>query len=81
MTLIAQRPHSSDNNVTTNILQALTHRSPELIVTFLRRLTCTRIEVSYVEIGHVFEDLIRRFNDASNEEAVDHCTPERWSTF
>ena len=31
--------------------------------------------VSNVEMGYIFEDLIRRFNEASNEEAGDHFTP------
>lgn len=31
--------------------------------------------VSNVEMGYVFEELIRRFNEASNEEAGDHFTP------
>jgi type I restriction enzyme M protein len=32
-------------------------------------------KVPNVEMGHIFEDLIRRFNEASNEEAGDHFTP------
>ncbi|MFC1481084.1 N-6 DNA methylase [Candidatus Neomarinimicrobiota bacterium] len=32
-------------------------------------------KVSNMEMGYVFEDLIRRFNEASNEEAGDHFTP------
>jgi len=31
--------------------------------------------VSNFQMGHVFEELIRRFNEASNEEAGDHFTP------
>lgn len=31
--------------------------------------------VSNVEMGYIFEELIRRFNEASNEEAGDHFTP------
>ena len=31
--------------------------------------------VSNLEMGYVFEELIRRFNEASNEEAGDHFTP------
>ncbi|MBI4677788.1 MAG: SAM-dependent DNA methyltransferase [Elusimicrobia bacterium] len=31
--------------------------------------------VSNIEMGYVFEELIRRFNEASNEEAGDHFTP------
>jgi len=31
--------------------------------------------VSNIEMGYIFEDLIRRFNEASNEEAGDHFTP------
>ena len=27
------------------------------------------------QMGHIFEDLVRRFNEASNEEAGDHFTP------
>jgi type I restriction enzyme M protein len=32
-------------------------------------------EVPNIEMGYIFEDLIRRFNEASNEEAGDHFTP------
>lgn len=32
-------------------------------------------KVSNLEMGYVFEELIRRFNEASNEEAGDHFTP------
>jgi type I restriction enzyme M protein len=32
-------------------------------------------KVSNREMGYIFEDLIRRFNEASNEEAGDHFTP------
>ncbi len=32
-------------------------------------------KVSNMEMGYVFEELIRRFNEASNEEAGDHFTP------
>jgi len=32
-------------------------------------------KVSNIEMGYIFEDLIRRFNEASNEEAGDHFTP------
>lgn len=32
-------------------------------------------EVSNLEMGYIFEELIRRFNEASNEEAGDHFTP------
>lgn len=31
--------------------------------------------VSNIDMGYIFEDLIRRFNEASNEEAGDHFTP------
>ncbi len=31
--------------------------------------------VPNIEMGYIFEDLIRRFNEASNEEAGDHFTP------
>jgi len=31
--------------------------------------------VSNVEMGYIFEELIRKFNEASNEEAGDHFTP------
>ena len=31
--------------------------------------------VSNIEMGYIFEDLIRRFNEASNEKAGDHFTP------
>jgi len=31
--------------------------------------------VPNTEMGYIFEDLIRRFNEASNEEAGDHFTP------
>ncbi len=32
-------------------------------------------KVPNIEMGYIFEDLIRRFNEASNEEAGDHFTP------
>lgn len=32
-------------------------------------------KVSNIEMGYIFEELIRRFNEASNEEAGDHFTP------
>lgn len=32
-------------------------------------------KVPNIEMGYVFEELIRRFNEASNEEAGDHFTP------
>ena len=31
--------------------------------------------VSNIEMGYIFEELIRRFNEASNDEAGDHFTP------
>jgi len=31
--------------------------------------------VPNIEMGYIFEELIRRFNEASNEEAGDHSTP------
>lgn len=31
--------------------------------------------VSNIEMGYIFEELIRRFNEVSNEEAGDHFTP------
>ncbi len=31
--------------------------------------------VTNIEMGYIFEELIRRFNEASNEEAGDHFTP------
>jgi type I restriction enzyme M protein len=33
------------------------------------------VKVSNIEMGYVFEELIRKFNEASNEEAGDHFTP------
>jgi len=32
-------------------------------------------KVPNIEMGYIFEELIRRFNEASNEEAGDHFTP------
>jgi len=32
-------------------------------------------KISNIEMGYIFEELIRRFNEASNEEAGDHFTP------
>ncbi len=32
-------------------------------------------KISNIQMGHIFEELIRRFNEASNEEAGDHFTP------
>ncbi|MBX7057946.1 MAG: type I restriction-modification system subunit M [Leptospirales bacterium] len=31
--------------------------------------------VSNIEMGYIFEELVRKFNEASNEEAGDHFTP------
>jgi len=31
--------------------------------------------ISNIEMGYIFEELIRKFNEASNEEAGDHFTP------
>ena len=31
--------------------------------------------ISNIQMGYIFEELIRRFNEASNEEAGDHFTP------
>ncbi len=31
--------------------------------------------VSNIEMGYIFEELIRRFNEAANEKAGDHFTP------
>ena len=33
-------------------------------------------QVPNIEMGYIFEELIRRFNEASNEEAGDHFTPQ-----
>jgi type I restriction enzyme M protein len=33
--------------------------------------------VTNIEMGYIFEELIRRFNEASNEEAGDHFTPRK----
>ncbi len=33
--------------------------------------------VSNIEMGYIFEELIRKFNEASNEEAGDHFTPRK----
>ena len=32
-------------------------------------------KVTNIEMGYIFEELVRRFNEASNEEAGDHFTP------
>jgi type I restriction enzyme M protein len=32
-------------------------------------------KVPNIEMGYIFEDLVRRFNEASNEDAGDHFTP------
>jgi type I restriction enzyme M protein len=37
-------------------------------------------KVSNLEMGYLFEELIRRFSEASNETAAEHFTPERSSS-
>lgn len=46
----------------------------------VRNITDSKINlhpdyVSNIEMGYIFEELIRKFNEASNEEAGDHFTP------
>ena len=37
--------------------------------------TCIPTRVSNIEMGYIFEELIRRFNEQANETAGDHFTP------
>ena len=46
-----------------------------LIVSKFAELDLRPEHVSNIEMGYIFEELIRRFNEASNEEAGDHFTP------
>jgi type I restriction enzyme M protein len=46
-----------------------------LIVSKFAELDLKPEHVSNIEMGYIFEELIRRFNEASNEEAGDHFTP------
>ncbi|MDP8240996.1 MAG: class I SAM-dependent DNA methyltransferase [Candidatus Hatepunaea meridiana] len=46
-----------------------------LIVSRFREIDLHPDKVSNIEMGYIFEELIRRFNEASNEEAGDHFTP------
>ena len=39
--------------------------------------TCTPTSVSNLEMGYIFEELIRRFSEASNETAGEHFTRAR----
>ena len=46
-----------------------------LVVSRFRGIDLHPNAVSNIEMGYIFEELIRRFNEASNEEAGDHFTP------
>jgi type I restriction enzyme M protein len=46
-----------------------------LIVSKFSQIDLHPNAVSNIEMGYIFEELIRRFNEASNEEAGDHFTP------
>lgn len=46
-----------------------------LIVSKFSEIDLHPSAVSNIEMGYVFEELIRKFNEASNEEAGDHFTP------
>jgi type I restriction enzyme M protein len=46
-----------------------------LVVSKFAEIDLHPARVSNIEMGYVFEELIRRFNEASNEEAGDHFTP------
>lgn len=46
-----------------------------LIVSKFAEIDLHPERVSNIEMGYIFEELIRRFNEASNEEAGDHFTP------
>jgi len=46
-----------------------------LLVQKFREIDLHPDAVPNIEMGYVFEELIRRFNEASNEEAGDHFTP------
>lgn len=46
-----------------------------LVVSKFCEIDLHPVKVSNIEMGYVFEELIRKFNEASNEEAGDHFTP------
>jgi len=46
-----------------------------LVVTKFAEIDLHPDTVPNVEMGYIFEELIRKFNEASNEEAGDHFTP------
>ena len=46
-----------------------------LVVSKFAEIDLHPAKVTNIEMGYVFEELIRRFNEASNEEAGDHFTP------
>ncbi len=46
-----------------------------LIVRRFAEISLHPDNVSNIEMGYIFEELIRKFNEASNEEAGDHFTP------
>ncbi|MCE5334502.1 MAG: type I restriction-modification system subunit M [Desulfobacteraceae bacterium] len=52
-----------------------THNRLFLVVSKFCEIELHPDTVSNVEMGYIFEELIRRFNEASNEEAGDHFTP------
>jgi hypothetical protein len=66
----------SDSPLWKQILSLLNNRNKDFLDFFL--YVCQRLHpnrVDYITIGLVFEDLIRRFNEAANETADDHFTP------
>jgi type I restriction enzyme M protein len=52
-----------------------THQRLYLVVEKFCDIDLHPAKVSNLEMGYIFEELIRRFNEASNEEAGDHFTP------
>jgi len=46
-----------------------------LVVSKFAQIDLHPDQMPNIQMGYVFEDLIRRFNEASNEEAGDHFTP------
>jgi type I restriction enzyme M protein len=51
------------------------HNRLYLLVSKFAEIDLHPDRVANIEMGYIFEELIRRFNEASNEEAGDHFTP------
>ena len=66
-------------NFDTQIDRLDQHRPPLLYLSGVEvrrtRYECTRHVVSNLEMGYIYEELIRRFSELSNETAGEHFTP------